>query len=347
MTTTDNLSSPAPKEQRYTLHVNGMHCASCELLLETKLAKLKNLKAIKASLKNSTVSFTAAKEPLLETINAPLRQHGYNVSWEKQSKKPLKPGQLLLPLLIAALIFASFLLLQKLGLVNLVNPREMSLPFVFLIGIVASLSTCMAVVGGLVLSISSSYAKEHQSRPLLLFHLSRLISFFLLGGVVGLIGSSFLLTPGISFILNLLLFLIMLLMGINLLEIFDFGKHVQLKLPKSWGHAITRIETGSRQLTALLLGAATFFLPCGFTQSMQMLALSSGNWFTGALIMFVFALGTLPVLGLISFASIQISSGHYAQIFFRSAGFLIIFFATLNLLAALHAAGLALPISLF
>jgi sulfite exporter TauE/SafE/copper chaperone CopZ len=346
MTNTDK-NGDNKAQTRYTLHVNGMHCASCELLLETKLTKVRGLQDIKASLKNSTVSFIADNPPALEEINSPLIPHGYALSWEKQRRQSARLQTMLLPFLIAAVVFSAFLLLQKLGLINLVNPQEMSLPFVFLIGIVASLSTCMAVVGGLVLSISSSYAREHQSRPLLLFHLSRMISFFLLGGVVGLIGSAFLLTPTVSFILNLLLFLIMVIMGINLLEIFDFTKNLQLKLPKSWGHAITALKKDSRIITPALLGAATFFLPCGFTQSMQILALSSGNWLGGALIMLVFALGTLPVLGLISFASVQVSNGHYAKIFFRTAGFLIIFFALLNLQAALNAIGIATPLALF
>jgi len=47
---------------------------------------------------------------------------------------------------------------------------------------------------------------------------------------------------------------------------------------------------------ASVVGALTFLLPCGFTQSMQLLALQSGSMWQGMLIMTAFALGTLPVL---------------------------------------------------
>lgn len=329
---------------KHTLHVSGMHCPSCELLIEKELGKLEGISHVQASLSKAEVSFECDTEPDLAALNKPIKAHGYNLSREKTSTSKTPSVQLLLPFLVAFAIFALFLLLQKTGLINLVNPEKMSLPFVFLIGIVASLSTCMAVVGGLVLSISSSYAQGHHVQPMLRFHLSRLISFFILGGVVGLLGSAFLLTPTITFILNSLLFLIMLIMGLNLLDIFHFTKVLQLKLPKSWGHAITTIKHENRIITPILLGAATFFLPCGFTQSMQVFALSSGDWLQGALIMLIFALGTFPVLGLISFASVTISSGDNSRLFFRTAGFLIIFFAILNIAAAFAAIGLTPPL---
>lgn len=44
------------------------------------------------------------------------------------------------------------------------------------------------------------------------------------------------------------------------------------------------------------VGALTFLLPCGFTQSMMLFAIESGNPWQGALVMGAFALGTFPVL---------------------------------------------------
>lgn len=62
-----------------------------------------------------------------------------------------------------------------------------------------------------------------------------------------------------------------------------------------------RIE--HKTFTPLIVGFATFFLPCGFTQSMQVAALSSGSFASGLAIMLAFALGTLPMLALLSFGS--------------------------------------------
>lgn len=221
----------------------------------------------------------------------------------------------------------------------------MSLGLVFLIGIVASLSSCMAVVGGLVLSISSNYAKgKNQVMPLLLFHGSRVIGFFLLGGLFGLLGLVFNMTPRFYFIMSIILFLVMIILGINLLDLFPFFRKLQFRLPKKFSRRITGTETISNKFTPLLLGILTFFLPCGFTQSMQINAMTSGNFLNGALIMLIFALGTLPVLALISFSSVRFANSLKSGIFFRTAGFIVIFFAIFNFLSALVAAGIIFPI---
>ena len=91
---------------------------------------------------------------------------------------------------IAAACIAFFILLQKLGIVNLVTASHVTYGTAFVLGLIASVSTCMAVVGGLVLSMSANYAKEgDQFRPQILFHAGRLISFFVLGGVIGALGA--------------------------------------------------------------------------------------------------------------------------------------------------------------
>jgi sulfite exporter TauE/SafE len=96
--------------------------------------------------------------------------------------------------------------------------------------------------------------------------------------------------------------------------------------------------------TPLLVGIATFFLPCGFTQSMQIHALTTGSFWTGGLTMFVFALGTLPVLALLSFSSLSIHNKASSGIFFKTAGLVVIFFALFNILNGLVAAGFINPI---
>lgn len=58
------------------------------------------------------------------------------------------------------------------------------------VSLTLSLSTCMATVGGLLLSLSANYSKNNSAAlPHVSFHLSRLISFFIFGGLIGLIGS--------------------------------------------------------------------------------------------------------------------------------------------------------------
>jgi len=126
--------------------------------------------------------------------------------------------------------------------------------------------------------------------------------------------------------------------------VLPYLKRFQFRMPKLFGNEIVNQGSKKSYLTPILLGASTFFLPCGFTQSMQLYSLTTGNFINGAITMFVFALGTLPVLALISFASVKLSSSLQSKLFFKTAGFIVLFFALFNFLGALTALGLIRPI---
>ena len=324
--------------------VDGMHCAACELLIEDNLSKVDGVKAVDAKLSEGKVYLQTTKNLTAEELTKFVKDDGYIILEQKiltkKGRKDLFKG-----FLIAFLLFCAFLLIQKSGIINLASgDSEITYPFVFLIGFIASISTCMAVVGGLVLSISSNYSKENKTLPLIGFHVSRIVSFFILGGIIGLIGSAATLTPTISFLLNILLFVVMLIMALNLLEVSSSSKRFQLRMPKVLGKKVIKLSEGTSVITPIIIGAATFFLPCGFTQSMQLYSLTTGNAISGAFTMLVFALGTFPVLALISFASVKFSKTMQSGLFYKTTGFLIVFFAIFNLLSSLISIGLIPPI---
>ena len=221
----------------------------------------------------------------------------------------------------------------------------MSYGTAFVIGLIASVSSCLAIVGGLVLSLSASSAKEGGTwRSQALFHIGRLGGFFVLGGTVGLLGNSLHLGLTANVVLGGVVALVMLILGINLLDIFHFTKRLQLTLPARFSKHIVRGSRHDHYLAPLLVGIGTFFLPCGFTQSMQLYALSTGSFMQGALTMTVFALGTFPVLALLSFGTLNIAHKPWKGIFFKIAGIIVIALALLNLANALATAGIINPL---
>jgi sulfite exporter TauE/SafE/copper chaperone CopZ len=327
-----------------------MHCASCVVLTETELQGVPEVTNAKASLKNNTVVVTGefgneATEIIMERLSKVLTAYGYSLAME-QEKKQTDWSDFKLALPIALGFAALFFLLQKLGLVNLINGNQVGYGTAFTIGIVASLSTCMAVVGGLILSLSTTLAAggSSKTKPQLFFHISRLVSFFVLGGVIGAISASFHLTPLTTFILNMVIGIVMLILGLNLLDIFKWTQYLQPRLPKFISRKALTLKNINTSFAPALLGLATFFLPCGFTQSMQIYALSTGSFLRGALIMLFFALGTLPVLSLVSFSSFSLGEGAKKNIFFKSAGLIIIMFAIFNIINSLAALGLIEPV---
>lgn len=332
-------------EQTYTFHVSGMHCHSCILLTEGELSEYPGVTKAVSSLKTHSVTVTGdfgeqTPEAIAVQLNAVLKKHGYTLSVEKQ-EQVADWSQFRIALPVALVLVALFLGLQKTGIVNLVDTTTVSYGTVFLIGVIASLSTCMAVVGGLVLSVSATFAKEgDRVKPQLFFHIGRLVSFFVLGGVIGAIGSNFALSTGATFIMSFLIGLVMLILGINLLDVFPWAKRLQPAMPKFLSKYAFGVKRFNHTLTPILIGLATFFLPCGFTQSMQLYTLSTGSFLTGGLTMLTFALGTLPVLGLLSFSSFSIERSAQRGLFFKTAGLIVIFFALFNLYNSLVAVGM-------
>ncbi|MEK7091556.1 MAG: sulfite exporter TauE/SafE family protein, partial [Patescibacteria group bacterium] len=281
---------------------------------------------------------------IAEALSSLLLPQGYTVSLEKKTIKA-KWSEFKFAIPVAFGFIAVFVLLQKMGIINLVDASKIGYSTAFLIGVIASLSTCMAIVGGLRLSMSATFAKENDKvRPQLMFHGGRIGSFFILGGLIGSLGSAFTLSATATFTLSLLIGLTMLILGLNLLDVFPWAKKLQPAMPKFIARHAHGVSQFNHTLTPLLVGIATFFLPCGFTQSMQLYALSTGSFWSGGLTMLAFALGTLPVLALISFSSFSIQNNAKAGIFFKSAGLIVILFALFNLINSLVVVGLVPPI---
>lgn len=336
-------------QKTHTFFVTGMHCQACVLLTESELIEHQDVIRAQTSLRTHTVSVTGnfgdkAPETLVQELSAILAKHGYRLSLAKE-QRPIVWAEFRLALPLALLLVGLFVALQRTGLVNLIGTGPVSYSTVFLIGIIASLSTCMAVVGGLVLSLSATFAKEGDAvRPQLLFHVGRIVTFFLLGGVIGAIGANVTLNATIEFVLGLLIGLVMLILGINLLDVFPWAKRLQPALPKFFSRHALGVSRFSHTLTPLLVGIATFFLPCGFTQSMQLYALSTGSFLSGGLTMLAFALGTFPVLALVSFSSMNVEKSTKKGVFFKTAGLVVILFALFNLLNSFVIIGLFPPL---
>ncbi len=335
--------------KRYSFYVQGMHCDACVTLIESELQEYPEVTRVKADLQSMRVEIEGefgdkSSEHVARDLSEILKPHGYSFSVGKKEHS-VKWGDFRLAIPIAIGFVFVFFLLQEFGIVNLVKSSEIGYGTAFLIGIIASLSTCMAVVGGLVLSMSANFARVGDKiRPQMMFHGGRLVSFFILGGVIGVVGSVFQLGVTGTFLISFLVGLVLLVLGLNLLDVFPWMKRLQPAMPKFIARRTHRLKDVNHTLTPFLVGVVTFFLPCGFTQSMQIYTLGSGDFLTGALTMFAFALGTLPVLALLSFTSVGIHTKQWSGVFFKTAGLVVIFFGIFNVINSLAAYGVIRPI---
>lgn len=332
----------------YTFHIQGMHCKACGIRIAKKLADVSGVARVHIDDVQNTAEIAMEREGTAEAIarelSTVIEKDGYSLSVAPNRFVPQwHEFRYAAPIAIAFSVL--FVLLQKAGLVNLITADKVNFSAALGIGLIASCSSCLALVGGLLLSVSANYSKEgKKAGPQILFHGGRLISFFVFGGIIGLIGSAFTLSALATFILGSLVGLVMLSLGLNLLDIVPWAKQLQPHMPKfltQFSGSVVRWEHGA---VPFLIGVSTFFLPCGFTQSMQVYSLSTSSFMGGAMTMFAFALGTLPVLALISVTSFELGKGKWSGVFFKSAGLLVIAFGIMNIVNSLAAAGIIRPV---
>ena len=329
----------------YTFHVSGTHCASCKILIEDILSEQDDVQSVRVDLQNEVVEIEADTDrgsaEFAKILTDKIQSNGYVLSVEKEISAKSNSDGIWQAVPIGLGILTLFFLLQKSGILNLGLGGQTTYVTSFVIGLIASVSSCLAIVGGLVLSLSAKVSQDNLSdtKMFTLFHIGRLGSFALLGGVLGAVGGVIGINFTLTAILGILASVVMLLLGLNLVGVFEKNK---IALPSGLFSFFRRIE--HKTLTPLILGFATFFLPCGFTQSMQVSALSSGSFMSGSLIMFAFALGTLPMLLLLSFGSASFAHSKYAPLFFKSAGVVVIGLGLFALLAGLAGLGIISPI---
>lgn len=232
------------------------------------------------------------------------------------------------------------LLFSKLGLLtpSVAVGSTVGFGAAFVLGLVAASSSCIAVSGGLLLSATATFRERYGDRnfvgrtvPIASFIGGRLISYGGLGAVIGLVGKTFIPSPWILGALTLVAAVYMITTGLNMLQLTPaWLKRITPSTPKWITKRILDAEGKGGPLMPFVLGAATFFLPCGFTQALQLYALTTGSALTSGLVLFAFALGTAPSLLALGWASTSLK-GKAGQWFFRFAGAVVILLGVSNI----------------
>lgn len=325
--------SSTDTDQHTTLYIRGMTCVNCDAAIERALGGLPGVARVKASFRKGTAE-VSSREPLSpDAVKAALEDEGYGLADAPQKNGYVEVAGIFL--VLAGALFA----LNHYGLMprGLGVSDTMSYGLVFLIGLVASVSSCIAVTGGLLVAVAAKYNEAsgiapgwQRFKPLAYFNAGRVISYTLLGGLVGLLGSALTLSPEANGILTILASAIMIVLGLSMLNLFPAAGRLLPRMPKAFNHAIHNLSRREAKGGAFILGAATFFLPCGFTQALQLYVLAKGSFTVGALTMFAFAIGTLPALLSLSAIS-SFAKGAFQRHFLRFAGVAVVLMGVLNI----------------
>lgn len=320
-----------------------MHCRSCEIMIEDQIvSKINGVEKVDVNYHKGLVKIYYNQQTISDDqIKKAVKDAGYSVGIDSKRSFLAKDSMVYIELFFAGgVLLLVYFLMKIFGISNLNYGFDSSpgLMVVVFIGLTAGISTCMALVGGIILGISARHADLHPEatpvqkfRPHLFFNAGRILSYILLGGVIGLAGSAFRFSSPVLGSLIILVGIVMLFLGLKLIEVFprlDGG----LALPKSISRlfGINRETKEYSHQGSFLSGVLTFFLPCGFTQAMQLYAVSTGSFIQGSLIMGLFALGTMPgLLGIGVMTSVV--KGWFRGYFFKFAGLVVIVLGLLNI----------------
>ncbi len=346
--------------KQINLKVKGMTCSSCEVLIERNLRKISGVEKVKVSRAKEHAEIECADHVQVEELQNAVKDKKYIVTEDsaqhtssfilKDKQRYSEIGAVLVVIIGAYILLKQFDLLPKsLGVTD-----NMSYGFIFLIGLVAATSTCLAVAGGLLLAVAAKFNEKNphlrgwqKFKPHLYFNVGRIASYTLLGGAIGALGSVLTISSTITGIITIVASLLMIIIGLQLLGIFPWLNKLQIKMPKFIAHKMYDASNEkSSKTSALLFGAATFFLPCGFTQALQLYVLGKGSFMIGALTMLAFSLGTLPSLAAVGAFS-SFSKGNVQKYFMTFSAVLVIVLGLFNLTPGLNLVGanVALPAS--
>lgn len=340
-----------------TIKVKGMHCKSCELLLEDVLKDIKGINKVSANFRKKELTIYHKENLPLKEIETAIQKSGYEIGEEQKHSWFVSDSKTIEELIIATSIaIFLYIIFKRIGLFEYnISSTADSLggnAAILLVGLTAGFSTCMALIGGLVLGLSAKHNEKHPEsstaqkfRPHIFFNIGRITSFFILGGILSLIGKAIQLSSTSIGVLVLIVAVIMLLMGTQLTGLSPKISNIKLTLPSKLAKLLKinqRHEKEYSHKNAFVLGALTFFLPCGFTQAIQIYAISTGSFLQGSIVMGLFALGTLPGLLGIGFVS-SILKGTVGRIFFKFTGVVVIAFAIINFQSGMNLTGLASP----
>jgi sulfite exporter TauE/SafE/plastocyanin domain-containing protein/copper chaperone CopZ len=296
--------------RRERIKVFEMTCTSCENRVEKAVLKLEGVLSAKASYSGQFTDVEYDDRLCSQSkIKAAIKDAGYST----QSSSDYKFMGILI--VVAAIVMLG---LKTSGFDMEEKLANASYAVLFVVGILTSIH-CVGMCGGIMLSQSLSRESKNKfeaMEPAILHNLGRVVSYTILGGIIGAVGSVFSLSITAKAAMQIFAGVFMVMMGFNMAGFSAFRKF-QIKLP----HAACKAKNKSG--SPFLVGILNGLMPCGPLQTMQLFALGTGSAVKGALSMFMFSLGTVPLMLTFGALSGLLSKG-YTKKLLKTSGVLII-----------------------
>ena len=270
------------------MKIDGIHCEHCEVKIKEQLLKNKKIKDVIFDGNIACISYVGKlkNSELIDSI-IDIDYFTKDEYISNNINDLLDRVKLLEFIIIFFVIIVLFLFIKLLFGFNIFNVipninSNITYGMLFVTGLLTSIH-CISMCGAINLMASVSTNRNFK-RPIV-YNLGRVISYTLIGGVCGLVGSVISFNETFKGIIILFASILMFLMSLKMLGIINF------KFPK-----LLKFRFNNKSRNSFVVGLLNGFMPCGPLQAMQVYALSTGSFFNGALSMFLFSLGTVPLM---------------------------------------------------
>jgi sulfite exporter TauE/SafE/copper chaperone CopZ/plastocyanin domain-containing protein len=316
-----------------TIRIGGMTCVNCQAKIEKTLKSTAGVEEARVSFAAGTAVVTYNDSIVTFTeITDAIEKLDYKVLDERRREPGLKVAGTLI------VIVSLYMILRQFGMSSLASAfplaeAGMGYGMLLVIGLVTSVH-CVAMCGGINLSqcLSSTESGAGNVRkfamlvPSVLYNGGRVISYTAVGIIVGALGSVLTVSGRFQGAVQLAAGVFMVIMGINMLGIFQGSigttlRRFNLRLPAGirgrLASLFTKKDGGKNKKNPLLIGLLNGLMPCGPLQAMQLYALSTGSPVRGGISMLLFSLGTVPLMFGIGALSSALSGAAFGRAFSR------------------------------
>ncbi|USN54022.1 MAG: sulfite exporter TauE/SafE family protein [Candidatus Nomurabacteria bacterium] len=211
----------------------------------------------------------------------------------------------------------------------------------FLAGLTTGGLTCLAVQGGLLAGVIANQKERSENGktslkssdarirgtdiwPVGIFLLAKLIVHTAFGFLLGWLGSVLAIGLNVRIAFQLAAALFMFATAMNLLNVHPIFRFLAFQPPRWLQRFVKKSSKSDTLFAPAVLGVLTVFIPCGVTQAMEVVAVTSGSPIAGALIMFFFVLGTSPIFTLLGVMTAKLSDTMHGWFQKTAAAILIV-----------------------
>lgn len=275
------------KNETYITKLDGMICHECENEVASALLHTRGVLSVHASYLTASASIEYDGEITDENaLNTALKEVGYPSGGDGKS------GITADVISVAAVAVLVWLIPRLTALVSIPSLKTgVGYGTVFVIGLLTGVH-CIGMCGGIMLAADNG-AKNGKIISPLLYNAGRIISYGLMGGIFGALGSVISYEIAFKSMLFTMCGALVVLFGLNMWGV-PFVRVIMAALRPTRRAAMPNGE--SRVHTPLLIGLMTGLMPCGTMSAVWLLSATSGSALHGLCYMLCFAVGTVPAM---------------------------------------------------